>query len=90
MNLNIFLILWTVGVFAVAYGIAAVVYSSRGITRGREIERMEPPANGVMHFAEGAVVSIAAHGAENAIDRLCRDANRRGSLARRVVDGGWS
>lgn len=84
-----FLIVWTILVASIAYGIAALIYWRRGVKRGREMERMEPPPHGEMHFRDGTVTQLAAIDALDAIEQIRQHAARAYANGSRNYMGGW-
>lgn len=76
MSPDLFLILLALAATLIGYAAAAAIYYRRGVTRGREIERMEIPPHGVMHFCDGSVTQFAALDASDAIEQLRQHAER--------------
>lgn len=62
------------------FTVGVVIGWTRGVARGRELQSMEPPSKGRMHFRDGGVVQVPATDASTALDRFIRDSARRRSL----------
>lgn len=70
---------WVYGILAMGAlnVITSLVCLCLGFKRGREVERMEPPPNGVWHFRDGWIRQMRAESPVIAIERLIASAGGR-------------